>query len=251
MRLTRVLLALEAIGPREIELPAEQAHYLTRVLRLKADAPLIVADGAGGEYDARLLAGGPRGARLALDGYRRIDRESPLALELVLGVSRGERMDLAVQKAVELGVTDLTPVLTARSVVQLDAARAARRQAHWAGIARSACEQCGRNRLVAVATPVALDEWLAAAPRRGVVLDPDAERALADVAAPAGPFSMLVGPEGGLAPAEVTAAAAAGLQRVHLGPRTLRTETAALAAVCSAQLLWGDLAGGRERDAGA
>jgi len=169
--------------------------------------------------------------------------ESPLALTLIQGVCRGERMDLVVQKAVELGAARILPVLTARSVPRLDGARAARRHAHWQAVAAAAAEQCGRAVVPEVAPPSPLREALAGAtlPAVRYLLDPAAgagPRALPPLGAAA---ALLVGPEGGLTDGERAAAEAAGFRGLRLGPRILRTETAGLAALAVLQALHGDL----------
>ncbi|PWG61995.1 16S rRNA (uracil(1498)-N(3))-methyltransferase [Sediminicurvatus halobius] len=224
----------------ELALPAAAlAHVQAR--RLKPGAELALFDGRGGEYRAVLLALGRREAQVRVEAHDPREAESPLQLTLLQGVSKGERMDFAVQKAVELGVSRIVPVLTARSVVRLDDRRAGRRQRHWQAVAASACEQCGRNRVPAIATPAPLAAALAeGAGACGLVLDPGSETGVA--ALPARPaYTLLVGPEGGLAPEEIAEAARAGFTRLRLGPRVLRTETAAVAALATLQLRFGDL----------
>ncbi|MGM0476327.1 MAG: 16S rRNA (uracil(1498)-N(3))-methyltransferase [Pseudomonadota bacterium] len=224
----------------EIELGAEAVRHLGRVLRLGPGDAVRLFDGHGGEYAATLTALDKRAGRARLDAFDDRESESPLTLELVQGLAKGERMDVAIRKAVELGVTRIVPVATARSVVRLDGERADKRHAHWRGVIIAACEQCGRNRLPELAPVTPLPEWLAT-PRQGVVLDPEGGTGLTDLAAPSGPVSLLVGPEGGLTDDELARAEAAGLHRLRLGPRVLRTETAPLAALTAVQTLWGDL----------
>ncbi len=226
----------------EVELGAEAVRHLGRVLRLGPGDAVRLFDGHGGEYAATLTALDKRAGRARLDAFDERESESPLTLELVQGLAKGERMDFAIRKAVELGVTRIVPVATARSVVRLDGERAEKRHAHWRGVIVAACEQCGRNRLPELAPVTALTEWLAT-PRQGLVLDPEGGDGLRALAAPDGPVSLLVGPEGGLDAAELDRAEAAGLRRLRLGPRVLRTETAPLAALAAVQTLWGDLGG--------
>ncbi|MCL2523271.1 MAG: 16S rRNA (uracil(1498)-N(3))-methyltransferase [Betaproteobacteria bacterium] len=236
----------EALAPgARVELPAPVARHAARVLRLPPGAPMILFDGRGGEYLAhierierdRVLAG--------LADWREVERESPLAVTLVQALQAGEKMDFTVQKAVELGVRDIVPVMSRRSVMRLSGDRAGRRVAHWQGVAAAACEQCGRNQVPLVAPLEKLENWLAR-PADGalrLMLAPQAERTLADLP-PANKVQLLIGGEGGLAPQEVVAAELAGFQAVRLGPRVLRTETAGLAALAALQLLWGDLGKG-------
>jgi 16S rRNA (uracil1498-N3)-methyltransferase len=228
----------------EVALDPVAAAHAVRVLRLAPGAPLVLFDGGGGEYQATLVAATRRGAAARIGAHRAREAESPLEVTLAQGLARGERMDLVIQKAVELGVTALVPVATARSVVKLDAERGGQRAAHWAGVVRAACEQCGRNRLPAVDPPCSLDALLARPPAAGerrLVLDPEAPRRLRELPRPTGPVLLLVGPEGGLDGEEIGRAAAHGFERLSLGPRVLRTETAGLAALAALQALWGDL----------
>lgn len=224
----------------ELALPAAAlAHVQAR--RLKPGAGLALFDGRGGEYAATLLSLGRREARVRIDAHHPRETESPLALTLLQGISKGEHMDLAVQKATELGVSRIVPVLCAHSVVRLDPQRARRRQQHWQAVAASACEQCGRNRIPTIAEPAPLATALAeTGSGLGLVLDPEATTGVAALPARAA-FALLVGPEGGLAPAEIEQAAAAGFARLRLGPRVLRTETAAAAALTALQVRFGDL----------
>lgn len=228
----------------ELDLPAAAARHVVQVLRLRPPAPLILFDGNGGEYAATLLPGGG-GSRVRLGARMEAERESPLALTLLQGISRGERMDYTIQKAVELGVQRIVPVTTRRSVVRLSAERAAKRLAHWQGVVVSACEQCGRTRLPQLAPLQPLEAALKDGIRPDalrLVLSPDAVAMLHTVADAPAAVALLVGPEGGLDEAELAAAAAAGWRGLRLGPRVLRTETAGVVALAVLQARWGDLA---------
>jgi len=202
----------------------------------------ILFDGRGNEYDAAVERLGKTKVTLTTGEARQVDRESPLDVTLAQGISTGERMDYTVQKAVELGVNAVQPLTTERSVVRLDAERASRRVAHWQNIAVSACEQCGRNRVPTVKTVMTLTAWLGAHDRNAcrVTLTPAASMRVAELPRAAGPIILLVGPEGGLSPREHADAIAAGFTAARLGPRVLRTETAALAALAALQTMWGD-----------
>ena len=230
-----------------LDLPREQAHYATRVLRLRPDDTLVVFNGKGGEFEAVLADVGKRHATLRLTRFSPLERESPLTTRLILGLSRGERMDVAIQKAVELGVSTVQPVVTEFSVSQLDAERAHRRRAHWQQIACAACEQCGRNQVPTVTPLVSLEEYLREplTAQIGIVCAPDAVASLASLSAPRDnamdvAINLLVGPEGGLSAAETAAARTNGYHAVRVGPRVLRTETAAMAVLAALQTLWGD-----------
>ncbi len=209
-------------------------------------------DGRGGEYEARLDRLRKDGALIAVGAHHAIERESPLAVTLAQGISRGERMDLVVQKATELGVRRIVPLITERSVVRLDARQADAKLRHWRAVAIAACEQCGRNQVPEIAAPTTLAALLPhAAPPPGtmqhaaphvtrLVLSPRGRLGVRDLDVQDG-LTLLVGPEGGLSDAEVEAALAGGFQAVQLGPRILRTETAALAALAALQHRFGDL----------
>jgi len=243
MRLTRVFVEGPLVAGKRLKLEGNAASHITRVLRLRVGAALTLFDGTGGEHQASIdkAAGGE--VIVAIGERAPSERESPLRLTLAQGVSRGERMDLVVQKASELGVTELVPVLTERSVVKLSAQQSDRKVNHWRAIAIAACEQCGRNRLPVVASPVALHDFLRAAATADtrLVLSPDGTRSLADLPRPAAGIIVLIGPEGGLTDEEEQAAVGAGFASIRLGPRVLRTETAAIAALALLQRQFGDL----------
>lgn len=229
----------------EIELSAEAARHVVRVLRLRPGSELVVFDGAGVQATGRLVGTDPAVVRIETVGPG--TAESPLDITLVQGISRGHRMDLVVQKATELGVSTLWPVMCARSVVRLDDQRAARRVQHWREVAVAACEQCGRSRLPEIRSPAPVAEAFAAVRGLSLVLDPVAGADLAGLPPPDREVSLLIGPEGGLTAAETAAARTAGFLPLRLGPRVLRTETAAIAALTAVGLAWGDLGRGRDR----
>lgn len=241
---TRLFIDAALASGCEVQLDASQARYLGRVLRMRPGDELAVFNGSDGEFLASLAKIGKDYAAVLVGGPVATATESALKIHLVQGISRGERMDYVVQKATELGVKRITPVLTEYGVVRLDADRAARRRDHWEQVARSACEQCGRIRPPLVEAPVMLNRWLGTRPASAdldLILRPGAANALACVAAPRTKVCLLVGPEGGFSLDEYDAAQAAGFEPVGLGPRILRTETAAVTALAIAQASWGDL----------
>jgi 16S rRNA (uracil1498-N3)-methyltransferase len=242
--LIRIYFSGELQVGRQCVLPAPQSHHAVRVLRLKAGDAVVLFNGDGSEYAAVIEEAGRD--RLALDvtGRGAVDRESPLAVTLAQAVSSGERMDYTVQKAVELGVAVIQPLTAERSVVRLQGERAARRAEHWRAVVAASCEQCGRNRLPEVPALLPFEAFLADAARRNgalrFMLSPHSARGLRELDRPAGPIVLLAGPEGGFSPREARAAEHAGFLPVRLGPRVLRTETAAVAALAAMQAWWGD-----------
>ncbi|HXB17494.1 MAG TPA: 16S rRNA (uracil(1498)-N(3))-methyltransferase, partial [Steroidobacteraceae bacterium] len=219
MRLTRVHVAGPLVCGERVRLQGSAASHITRVLRLRVGAALIVFDGNGGEYQGSIDKAHGGEVLVAVGARAETERESPLALTLAQGISRGERMDLVVQKATELGVTTLAPLLTERSVVRLDAAQAARKSDHWRAIARAACEQSGRNRPPRLLPPATLAAFLGAeGGATKLLLSPTAALRLAEIPPPSGEVQVLIGPEGGLTGEEQERAQAAGFLGVRLGP---------------------------------
>ena len=225
-----------------VELAADAAHHALKVLRVAAGDTAILFDGRGGQWRATLNPAG-KDLRATLEEFDDADCESPLALTLVQGLPSGDKMDLVVQKAVEMGVRRIQPVAAKRSVVRLSGERAERRVEHWRNIAIAACEQSGRNRVPAVATILDLPQYLGIAAQENAlrfVCAPGVAVRLRDLPAPEGPVSLLVGPEGGFEEGELLAARAVGFRAIALGPRVLRTETTGLGAVAAMMALWGD-----------
>ena len=246
MRLPRLYVDRPLVPGASLDLPDAAARHLVQVLRVAVGAPLLVFNGDGRDYAARVTRAGRQGAALAIESAGGEEPHPPLAIRLALGISKGDRMDYAIQKSVELGVAAIAPLFTQRSVVQLQGERLTRRMEHWQGIVTGACEQSGRRRLPRLEPAAALAEWLAESLAEvgagGLLLDPEAPQALAALPPPPGPVTLLVGPEGGLSPGERDLARTHGFRGVRLGPRILRTETAPLAAIAVIQALWGDLA---------
>jgi 16S rRNA (uracil1498-N3)-methyltransferase len=225
---------------REVVLDDKGARHLVQALRLKSGDSCVLFDGSGRDFSATLTQAGKRGCRARVDEMLREEPPATLQLHLVIGISRGERMDFSIQKAVELGVNAITPVFTERSMVNLTAARLRNRVEHWQGVIRHACEQSGRSRLAQLHAPQALTDWLTDFAGRGLMLDHRADATLVGQPPPDKRLTLLVGPEGGLSRNERQGAQSRGMQGVRLGPRILRTETAPLAALAVAQALWGD-----------
>ena len=227
-----------------LRLDADKAHYLGRVLRLRVGDRILIFDGDGNEFLTTIDDLGKNGATLRVDEKTKPATETKLRVHLVQGMSRGERMDFVVQKATELGVKRITPVLTEHGVVKLDQERAAKRRDHWQKVASSACEQSGRARLPLIDAPQRLTTWLENRPPKvdvQLILQPGAATPLAGTAPPDTKVCVLIGPEGGFSESEVATATRAGFRAVGLGPRVLRTETCAVAALALMQGLWGDL----------
>ncbi len=251
MRLTRVYVDAALIPGSLVELPPDTASHVAKVLRARSGDELILFNGDGREFNGAIEA--VRGSRVSAwvgDG-RQVDRESPLAITLVQCVPRGDRMDFIVQKATELGVARIVPVLSQRSVVRLDKAQAESKAIHWRAVAVSACEQCGRNRLPTIEAAQPLLNYLGESARNTGprwVFEPESAPDVGTSApGPGGPLDAIVeaeiaiGPEGGFASDELEAFRVAGFSQVGLGPRVLRTETAAIAAVIWLQSRFGDM----------
>jgi 16S rRNA (uracil1498-N3)-methyltransferase len=243
MRLTRIFCEGPLSRGVEVRLPSAGAYHVARVLRMREGASLSVFDGAGEEFHAEIVRVEGDAVTVLLGEQVTGTAESPLKISLVQGVSRSERMDWTLQKATELGVTAIAPVLSARSVVRLDEKQAQKKQGHWRGIVIGACEQCGRSKVPTVAAPLSLRDYLATSRKDGLrlVLSPSAPGSLAGLASLPSRVELLIGPEGGLDDDELLAAQKAGFVPVRLGPRVLRTETAAVVALTVLQALWGDL----------
>lgn len=244
MALTRLFIRSELQPGQALQLDGEQARYLGRALRLRPGDTLTVFSAESGEFAATLSSIGKSRAELAVGAEIATATESPFKIHLVQGVSRGERMDVVVQKATELGVKRISPVLSEYAMVKLDGDRASKRREHWQKIAESACEQSGRIRPPLIDEPMPLKTWLGAKSSEAdvdLILQPNAKQAMSSLTSPKTKLCLLIGPEGGFSNNEYEDAAVSGFKAVSLGPRILRTETAAIAAVAIAQSLWGDL----------
>ena len=243
MRIPRIHVPQPLRPGHEVDLPVQAGEHIARVLRLERGHPLRLFDGSGGEYTGEIASLAKRAvtARVIAPAPAE-DRESPLRITLGQGIARGEKMDWILQKATELGVARIVPLVTDRTEVKLDAERAERRLAHWEAVLASACEQCGRNTLPELAEPMKLADWAAALDDDAglrLALDPNGDARPRDVE-PGMRATLAVGPEGGLSEHDLATLHQAGFRGLRLGPRILRTETAGLAAIAALQAIHGD-----------
>ena len=249
MRLTRVHIDEDLQAGQRLTIEGSAGNHIGRVLRLRVGESVTLFNGQGGEYAASIEEIRRDTVMVTVQERRDAERESPCQIVLAQGISRGERMDWVVQKATELGVARIVPLFTERSVVHLDDKQAARKVQHWRAIAIAACEQSGRNRVPEIAQPVGLYALLeqatiphGTAPRgAALLLSPGAALRIADIAPDEAGATVLIGPEGGLADLEQETAVKSGFTPVRLGPRVLRTETAAVCALTLLQQKFGDL----------
>jgi 16S rRNA (uracil1498-N3)-methyltransferase len=244
-----------------VKLSDSAAAHATRVLRLEISNEIVLFNDDGHDYTCAITSIKKNETLVIVKSFVKITNESPLNITLLQGISSGDRMDYTIQKAVELGVTAIVPIITTRSVVKLTSERAEKRLAHWQSVVHAACEQSGRAIIPSVFAPVQLSTWLAAnihaassgaeiksdlnttskstKPTR-ILLNPIGALRLADLPKPTGNIELLIGAEGGLSQSEIDTALSQGFQSVVLGARILRTETTALVAIAAMQTLWGD-----------
>ena len=242
-RLSRIHVDASLAKGARIALPDTAAAHLLRVLRMSVGDACVLFNGDGHDYSATIVSVARKIAEVEVTAAHSIDNESPLRITLVQALARGEKMDWIIQKATELGVAAIQPIVSERTEVKLDGERADKRHAHWRAVAIAACEQCGRARLPLIAEPLELHRYLANAESGALklMLDPHAELtphtlALANTRA----IELVIGPEGGLSGRDRAQLEAAGFQGLRLGPRVLRTETAGLAMIAALQVLAGD-----------
>ncbi len=242
MSLSRFYIKDELVIGCEKLLAAEVSHHLKNVLRKQLDEHVILFNGQGGEYEAEITNITKKQVHVQILAFRDIERESPLSITLAQGISKGHRMDYTLQKAVELGVHKIIPIQNQRSNVQLSENRTASRLNHWQQVIISACEQCGRNRLPTLLSPMSVDDWLEQDDNpRKFVLAPDGKIRLSSLKISNEDISILIGSEGGLNVEETGKAIKNGYESIQMGPRVFRTETAALVVISACQALWGDL----------
>jgi 16S rRNA (uracil1498-N3)-methyltransferase len=241
MRIPRIYTEQALITGELIQLEEAASHHLSKVLRMQAGRELILFNGAGGEFTAVIQEVSKKYVAVLIAEHSADNRESPLQLELAIGISRGERFEWVLQKATELGITKITPLITERTEVKTGGDRQEKMQDRWQQIIISACEQCQRNLLPELAAPVQLNDWLATVNSdfRFVLHHRDSKSLPTDQKPQS--VSLLIGPEGGLSENEIAQAQAKNFNALTLGPRVLRTETAPIAAISLVQYLWGDL----------
>jgi 16S rRNA (uracil1498-N3)-methyltransferase len=240
MRISRLYVDKSLTPNQSIELDDDNGHYVRTVLRLKTGDSLILFNGKGDEYNGELGEVNRKAVRVLIQAKSVRSVESPLHINLGLGISRGDRMDLTVQKAVELGVNQITPLLTERCVVQLKGDKQQQRLQHWQKIIQHAAEQSGRTILPELTEIALLQNWVANQAGLKIFLDPYADQHLAQLQPAEMKVTLLTGPEGGFTEQERHIATVTGFTPVRLGSRILRTETASIAALAAVQMLWGD-----------
>lgn len=243
MRIPRFYVTEPLTVGQEFPLPDTTFRHAIQVLRLNTGEPLILFNGTGSEYQARITSISKRAASALIESFSPLDTESPLHLTLAIAVIKPDKMDFALQKAVELGVTSIQPLITQRSVIRIGKDKTDKKTQHWEGIVQAACEQSGRTRLPAVETPQTLESWLEnmAAGTRIILAPGDYPHINALPENLAQPISLLIGPEGGFTDEEVEMCLKAGVTAVSLGPRILRAETASTTALALLQHRYGDL----------
>lgn len=241
MRLPRNWVPQPLTVGAELQLPAGVARHIQQVLRMQVGQDVQLFNGLDGrDYRCKLLGVDKKAVFVQITAMTAIEALPDLRIKLALGISRGERMDIAIQKSVELGVQEITPLIAERTQVKLPAQRWEKRLQHWQGVIINACEQSGRRRLPELHPVETYQAWLERREENVLFMDPKAETGLAEVEKPESTLCFLIGPEGGFSQKERKAALMAGCRTIRLGPRTLRTETAPLAAIAAAQMLWGD-----------
>jgi len=239
MRIPRIFIDQELTVDNLIQLDKPTSSYLIKVLRMPIAADIILFNGQGGSYKATLIDHAKQ-AQVHIEEFTPGDNESPLKITLIQGISKGDHMDITIQKAVELGVNELIPLICERTVVNLKGDRLEKKIRHWNGIATSACEQSGRNHLLHIHPPKKLSVLSLNEDEAGFILQPTAEKNLQTQETPKA-VSIMIGPEGGFTDEEIELSIEKGFNEVRFGPRILRTETAAIASVSIIQATWGDL----------
>lgn len=245
MRIPRVYIDSSLKTGELIELGHKQSNYLCKALRMESGRELWLFNGQGGAFQARINLADNKRAQVLVGTHSVENRQSPLDIKLIIALSKGDRFDLVIQKATELGVTAIQPIVTERTDVRLNAERAMKKLEHWRGIGVSACEQSGRNILPVIAGPLSLNECFSSLVEEDgcrIMMDPYAKISVSDLASQNQQrVAVLIGPEGGLSEVELTAAKSKGFIGTTLGPRILRTETAPLVIIGLLQSFWGDI----------
>ncbi|WP_166424775.1 16S rRNA (uracil(1498)-N(3))-methyltransferase [Paraglaciecola sp. 20A4] len=242
MRISRIYHPDTLHSDQELELTPEASNHVANVLRSKIGQPVVLFNGDGNEYSGEFVDVSKRKVRVQIDTKISISVESPLPIHLGQSVSRGDRMDLVLQKSVELGVSEITPLLTERCGVKLDEQRWQKKHAQWQKIIIAACEQCGRNVLPKLHMPIEFQSWINQSTQAlRLTLHPRADKSFRHINVGKDGVRLLIGPEGGFSDQEIYQTEQGGFQTVQLGPRVLRTETAAITAISALQAIYGDL----------
>ena len=243
MRVPRIYTNQTLLLGEELTLSKNSSRHLVLVLRMKVGQSAILFNGGGGEYIGRLTNASKTNSTVLIDGFSAVEKESNLKIHLAVGVSKGDRMDWIIQKATELGVTEISPIFTGRTEVKLSGSRLDKKLSHWQQIAISACEQSQRNRVPSINPILSFDAWLELK-HNGLklLMNHLGDLGLSEMSPKDQHIVLLVGPEGGLSENEICVAEASGYTSVSMGPRILRTETAPVAALSILQSLWGDMA---------
>ena len=243
MRVPRIYTNQTLLLGEELTLSKNSSRHLVSVLRMKVGQSAILFNGEGGQYIGRLTNASKTNSTVLIDGFSAVEKESNLKIHLAVGVSKGDRMDWIIQKATELGVTEISPIFTGRTEVKLSGSRLDKKLSHWQQIAISACEQSQRNRVPSINPILSFDAWLELK-HNGLklLMNHLGDLGLSEISPKDQHIVLLVGPEGGLSENEICVAEASGYTSVSMGPRILRTETAPVAALSILQSLWGDMA---------
>ncbi len=242
MRISRFYINESLSVDSKIEAPKELSHYMTKVLRLPVHSPIVLFNGDGNDYPSEIVEILPKKIIVQVNSQLSISKESPLHIHLGQGVSKGDRMEVAIQKAVELGVAEITPILTENCNVKLDHSRWVKKHTSWSKLIISACEQSQRNSIPKLNMPISMNEWLGQTCKlEKLILAPGSKTYLSNLSKPSRGFRIVVGPEGGLSEQEVYTATETGYIPCNLGSRILRTETATITAIAILQSHFGDL----------
>ena len=242
MRIPRLYVPIPLSPDASFILPEEQSHYIGKVLRMKSGDQLILFNGEGGEYDACLTDIQKKSITVQTSLFRDINNESTLSIHLGLALSKGDRMDFAIQKSTELGVSEITPIISDRTELKLSGDRLIKKVQHWQKIAISACEQCSRHIPPTINTPISLNDWLTHTKSDiSFVLHHRTTKAIESFSETPNNIALLIGPEGGLTVDEISLAEENNFNALRLGPRVMRTETAPIAAISILQYRWGDI----------
>ncbi|MBL1141964.1 MAG: 16S rRNA (uracil(1498)-N(3))-methyltransferase [Proteobacteria bacterium] len=242
MRIPRLFIDIPLSAGESVSIPRDKVHHLTHVLRMHVGDAVKLFNDSGNEFDATIIALTKKNAEVEIKELHQVDNESSLKITLCLAVARGQQMDYSIQKAVELGVNSVIPVMSEFSNVKLRDDRLNNKMMHWQNIIISATEQCGRNRLAQLQLPVSFSKCLVMdKTKTRLILQPGCQQSMPAITPINNQLTLIIGPEGGFSETEVDEAIEAGAMPVSLGPRILRAETAVVSALSNAQQLWGDL----------